>query len=176
MRNRLTVYLAKWLQVLADKHMQRKPSIIIGGDEDPYMLRWYCIPRNRALNIYLHKIVRSDDDRALHDHPWPSLSLTLSGGVTEQYWDVKRARERTRMFWFGDLIYRSASFRHRLIVDSKQPTITLFITGPRIRSWGFWCPNYGDARHAFGSHRFVPWRKFTTGPNGETIGKGCGET
>ena len=26
--------------------------------------------RNKIFNIYLHQIIRSDDDRALHDHPY----------------------------------------------------------------------------------------------------------
>ena len=37
-----------------------------------YLSRWHIIPRNRYFNIYLHKFVGSDDDRALHDHPWRS--------------------------------------------------------------------------------------------------------
>jgi hypothetical protein len=32
----------------------------------------------------LHHILRSDHDRALHDHPWPNASFVLSGG----YWEV----------------------------------------------------------------------------------------
>lgn len=40
----------------------------IGGHERPYLLRWFIIPRNRFFNIYLHKFLRSDDDRALLDH------------------------------------------------------------------------------------------------------------
>ncbi len=42
----------------------RKPDFIIGGPENPYLLRWYLIPQNRFFNVYLHKILRSDDDRA----------------------------------------------------------------------------------------------------------------
>ena len=41
-----------------------KPHFVIGGADDPYMLRWYLIPRNRRFNIYLHKFLRDDDDRA----------------------------------------------------------------------------------------------------------------
>jgi hypothetical protein len=33
-----------------------------------------------------------------------------------------------------------------------------------VREWGFHCPR-----------RWVHWRQFTAGPNGETVGKGCGE-
>lgn len=62
---------------------QRPPDLII-EPENPYMLRWHLIPRNRFFNIYLHKFLRSDDDRALHDHPWSwNLSLILKGEYIE---------------------------------------------------------------------------------------------
>lgn len=59
-----------------------QPHQIIPSADDPYLLRWYIIP----LNVYLHKFMRSDDDRALHDHPSDSprngvcrFPVTLSG-------------------------------------------------------------------------------------------------
>lgn len=48
---------------------RRPPDVVIGGDASPYMRRWWVIPRNRRFNVYLHHFLRSDDDRALHDHP-----------------------------------------------------------------------------------------------------------
>ena len=48
----------------------REPDFIIGGHEAPYLRRHWLIPRNRFFNIYVHEFLRSDDDRALHDHPW----------------------------------------------------------------------------------------------------------
>ena len=65
------------------KLLKREPDIKIGGSDDPYMLRWYIPPRNRWLNVYLHKFLRSDEDRANHDHPWPWLSLILKGAYLE---------------------------------------------------------------------------------------------
>jgi hypothetical protein len=50
--------------------VKRRPDFIIGGADNPYLLRWWIIPRNRWCNVYLHKILRDDDPRALHDHPW----------------------------------------------------------------------------------------------------------
>lgn len=59
---------------------KRWPDMVIGDNDNPYLLRWYVIPRNRIFNIYLHKFVRSDDDRALHDHPWSwNMSLIIKG-------------------------------------------------------------------------------------------------
>ena len=56
--------------------MTRAPDFVIGAD---YLRRWWVIPRNDSQNVYLHDIRKSDDDRALHDHPWPKG--TLPGGA-----------------------------------------------------------------------------------------------
>lgn len=61
----------------------RPADFIIGGAENPYIYRWWVIPRNTIFNIYLHKIVRDDDDRALHDHPWVNCSIILKGRYVE---------------------------------------------------------------------------------------------
>ena len=47
----------------------RRPDFIIGPEDNPYMRRWFIVPRNPYQNIYLHEVLRSDDDRAGHDHP-----------------------------------------------------------------------------------------------------------
>src|SRR6185369_13137745 len=96
-----------WLRRL----LSGKPHFVIGGHEDPYMLRWYLIPRNRRLNIYLHKFMRDDEDRALHDHPWWFISLVLRGAYTE----VTDAGETRREAW--SLAYRPATHRHRVVLD-----------------------------------------------------------
>ncbi len=66
------------------KALRRWPDRVIGKKENPYLLRWHLIPRNAIFNIYLHKFMRSDDDRALHDHPWSwNISLILRGEYIE---------------------------------------------------------------------------------------------
>lgn len=141
----------------------RAPDIEIGGSIDPYLRRWWLIPRNRWFNIYLHQFLRSDDDRALHDHPWWNLSVLLNGEYTEHTIDAGGVNRRA-VRKAGDFKLRLPSSAHRIELHSG-PCWTLFITGPRLREWGFHCPN--GWRH---------WKIFTSGPNGETIGRGCGET
>ena len=136
------------------KQPNREPDRYIGGRDDPYLLRWYLMPRNRWLNVYYHVFKRSDDDRALHDHPWVSLSLCLRGEATEI--DSQGARIITAGQWR----FRRAKYAHRMMLAGECHT--LFITGPRVREWGFWCPK--GWRH---------WQEFTSGKNGETIGRGC---
>lgn len=142
------------------KRDQREPDIIIGGHENPYLYRWYIIPRNRFFNIYLHLFFRSDDDRALHDHPWWSCSFILEGEYNEclsHAWEKERIVRRS----CGDVVWRKATSAHRIILIDGVPCWTLFITEPRLRKWGFHCP--GGWRH---------WREFTS-EDGKTIGPGC---
>lgn len=133
----------------------RKPDYVIGGDA-PYMRRWWVIPRNRFFNIYLHNIVRSDDPRALHDHPWWNLSILLKGKYLEHTPTGNHLRSRCSM------VLRRATAAHRieLIGDS---TWSLFLTGPVIRKWGFLCPQ---------GWRY--WKEFAVPTDsGNMVGKGC---
>lgn len=140
---------------------RRAPDVIIGGRSDPYLLRWHIIPRNPIFNVYLHYFMRSDDDRARHTHPWLwNLSILLRGLYRE---------------WFGDgagdfadrnaglfkLRWGAAPHRIELIAG---PCWTLFITGPRVREWGFLC-----------RQGFVHWRDFTADEDSGLVGKGCGD-
>jgi len=149
--------LKKWLFTL----FSGRPHFVIGGNEAPYMLRWFLIPRNPLCNIYLHKFLRSDEDRALHDHPWHFLSLILSGSYQEITENFITLRQR---FSIG---FRHASHRHRVVLldganNSPLSVWTLVITGPRIRDWGFWCPR-----------GFVGWKEFTATSDRGSVGKGC---
>lgn len=161
------------------KFLRRPPDFIIGTADNPYLLRWHLIPRNRWCNIYLHKFLRSDDDRALHDHPWPSCSIILKGGYVEHLPDGHAKHCKA-----GCITFRKAHQAHRveLLTDwwnshlihlktlkftrPYRPCWTLFITGPKVRQWGFHCPK--GWRH---------WREFCDVPTGEArgdeIGKGC---
>lgn len=136
--------------------MQSMPDFVIG---DPaYMERWWIVPRNEMQNVYLHRILRDDDDRALHDHPWDNVSLLLVGSYREITPDGAFIREP------GALIHRKATDSHRLELIDGKPAVSLFFTGPKLREWGFHCPN-----------GWVHWLDFTAGDNGQLVGKGCGE-
>lgn len=139
--------------------MRRKPDLQIGGAENPYLNRHYVIPRNPVFNIYVHQFIRDDDDRAEHDHPWLSLSWLMHGALREQI------RGTYRMITQGMWTFRTARAQHRLEVVYPRETWTLFITGWRMRDWGFHCPN-----------KWVHWKDFTDGANGEVVGRGCGES
>ncbi|HRI88100.1 MAG TPA: hypothetical protein PK869_07545 [Candidatus Hydrogenedentes bacterium] len=164
---------ARWLAVVVfwfvRRFVRREPDYLIGGAENPYMRRWWLLPRNRFFNVYLHHIVRDDDDRALHDHPWWSFSLMLAGALLEHYrrpsftgWhDTQRLRRLSQ----GAMTFRSARFAHRLSVMSGGGAWTLFITGPRIREWGFHCPQGWKHWKDFTGYRFSG--------DSSVVGPGC---
>ncbi len=152
------------------------PHFIVGDPANPYLHRWYIIPRNDWCCIYLHKFLRDDDDRAMHDHPWYSLSFLLRGRYLEQMDTVSMFGEpgvgkRMRSWgWFFKgmggfpIVFRRATHRHRVELLDGKPVWTLFITGPRVREWGFHCPG-----------RWVHWKDFVDSTNTGNIGRGCGE-
>lgn len=152
---------------LADFIIERgskKPvDLWIGGEEDPYVVRRHLIPRNFFFNIYLHNIKRSDDPRAPHDHRSFTISWILKGGYVEHlFW---RHYERVQKWrGAGDIVFRSPWTAHRLDLPNHpvEETWTVFITLPRLRTWGFWCRK-----------GWVPHEYFTAGPNGELVGRGC---
>lgn len=153
--------------------LARSPDFIVGQDAPggAYLRRWWLIPRNKVLNVYLHHFLRDDDDRALHDHPWIWCSLLLRGSYIEHTilaGGVHRRQVRTA----GSIKLSLPRRAHRieLISDWQNgqrrtqgaPCWTLFITGPRVREWGFLCPN-----------GWVPWQKFTAAGKPGEIGAGC---
>lgn len=147
----------KWFEKVA---ASREPDFIIGGKENPYMLRWWIIPRNKFFNIYLHRFLRSDDDRALHDHPWLNFSYLLEGSYTE--WGIAAGGvKHSRVALQGSWKFRRAKTAHRIELHAGS-CWSLFITGPVIREWGFHCPA-----------GWRKWQVFTSERDKGAIGRGC---
>ena len=140
------------------KHIIGRKPFCIGPDHDVYLRRWWVIPKNKWFNIYLHNFFRSDDDRALHDHPWWNVSILLRGEYKEH------TRQRIYLRRAPVVVFRSAVCAHRIELTTNGGSVwTLFITGPKIRDWGFLCPN--GWRH---------WSKFVSlRAGGNDIGPGC---
>lgn len=165
---RLPSFLVDRLADAAEAHISSRPAAeVIGPHEAPYMLRWFLIPKNRFFGIYLHLFLNSDDDRALHDHPWPTVSFVLTGGMWEVY--AKRGadprdidQQSTRYIERRNIVFRRAGWSHRIIMESGAKSITLFIAGPRVREWGFWCPK--GWKH---------WREYCASSDRGQIGQGC---
>jgi hypothetical protein len=125
---------------------------IVGLDGQLY-LRRYKILRTPWLKIYIHEIVRSDEDRALHDHPWNFTSIILKGSYVEVT-PIYRARCLA-----GAMITRKAEDAHRLEIPEGQTTWTLVFVGKKRREWGFatnvgWIPHYAYLDWKFGKGKW----------------------
>lgn len=136
-----------------------------------YMNRyWLLKPRRWTFGcaIRVHQILRSDNDRHLHDHPWPFATLILRGGYVEIL--QQHVLNRSELFdripcpeglelieWHsiagsaslylksfgrtcrpGRLIFHRATSRHRLILPPGRHAWTLFFMGPKRQTWGFY--------------------------------------
>jgi hypothetical protein len=144
------------MQAWAQQVMATPPDFVIGAD---YLRRWWIVPRNEGCNVYLHEICRSDDDRAMHDHPWDNTSYLLFGSYIEHTPSGRFMRME------GDVIQRRATDLHRLeVFEGDPPVVSLFITGPKVREWGFACPQ-----------GWVHWQDFCAPGDSSKVGRGCGE-
>lgn len=151
--------ISEWI---INRVTRRAPDFVIGSHENPYLLRWWILPRNRFLNVYVHRFLRSDDDRALHDHPWSNLSVLLRGRYLEHTIAAGGINVRHERVAPAFKFRPSGAHAHRLeLIDGE--CWTLFVTGPRYRQWGFHCPDRG----------WVPWQKFTAPNDSGAVGKGC---
>lgn len=108
-----------------------------GGRPSIYIRRFHII-RTRWFSVFIHKICRSDWARDLHDHPWDFRVLLLRGSYLEE-----TPNGKMHLWRAGDYLRRRATWRHRVHlaavgVAQPEPVWTLFITGKKRRSWGFW--------------------------------------
>jgi len=123
--------LAKWLK---SKGRHRMISRERDGEQQNYLERFYILSTN-YVGIYLHRFWADDDD-GLHDHPWNSISVLLSGSYLEEMPTVTKLRRPGNPLFY----IRSKKARHRITVpkDSKG-TWSLFIRfGLKRKKWGFY--------------------------------------
>lgn len=141
----------------------REPDQVIPGSGSTYLRRWFLVPKNRFFNVYLHQFLRSDDDRALHDHPWLfNASLLLLGEYVEHTIRAGGIAVR-KPLKAGSLKVRFGPAPHRIELltiadfvatqprnDTPVSCWTLFVTGPLVRPWGFHCRHGWVASRVFG--------------------------
>ncbi len=189
----------RWQDRLIARVTRRPPDFVIGGAERPYLRRWWLTPWRRFTerakhdsrrwirvlgkvsellpNAYLHQFLRSDDDRALHDHPWANVSILLRGSYIEHTISAGGIHHRNELSTGDWRIRLTGRLAHRVELltiaghvrtqpENREPLPcwTLFITGPRYRDWGFHCPDEG----------WIHWKRFTAVGDPGAIGKGCG--
>ena len=127
--------------------------IINGPDQTPYLERYHLFRLPFGYQVYPHRFVASDPGRGLHNHPWNrAVSLVLSG----QYEEIRMANARgnheihTRRIGAGHLNWIDGSVFHRINLIGNTESWTLFVHGPKSKSWGFL--QTSKQRHAFHDH------------------------
>lgn len=139
-------FIAKAIIEYAKKQEQHK-TIVMSSKE--YMRRYWIF--NKCINglgihkwipfsIRIHNIRLPDEQRHLHNHPFPARTIILRGGYKEEY-----ERGRYRMVGPGSTRFmNNHSYFHQISAiwsDSNYPeegVWTLFIHGKRSSlGWGF---------------------------------------
>jgi hypothetical protein len=159
-------------------HMSSPRVIYDREGKSPYLSRYYIIgrpymadgsepidrfgnpkpeaifPKTLGFAIYLHKFHRSDDDNALHNHPWEwARSLILAGGYSEERREPDRETVVRRTIRPGDWVKINADHFHRVDL-LEDDSWSFFIAGPKTSDWGFW------ERESGASGPTIPWREF----------------
>jgi len=124
-----------------------------------YMERWWIRKPKPGRNwtCRLHHILSSDNDRHLHDHPWPYVTIILRGG----YWETRPTAEKNwakdTVKWNGEfgpagswverkwrgpgsILIRKPNSYHQLTLPEGKTALTMFWMGPHTQHWGFMTP------------------------------------
>lgn len=113
-------------------------------DEDRNLPRYKWCP----WSFRLQYIMRADESELMHNHPWNAWSVILRGFYIEM-----RGGCLLRVLTRGKVNRLRHRDFHRIFSVSPDGCWTLFITGPKISSWGYFIP-WRD-KHAFDSARSV---------------------
>lgn len=109
-----------------------KHKLIVNCEKQGYLHRWYIIKTN-LLGIFIHQFIRSDEDRAVHDHPWNFIVIPLYRGYNEYSDKGKR-----RVYPILGTRFRFATYKHRVDLIDNKSAWSLFIRFKKVRDWGFW--------------------------------------
>lgn len=135
-----------------------------GGDT--YMVR-YILAGTPWGDVKVHHILRPDQARDLHDHPWPFLAVILRGGYTEQRpWLRPDGQPMARHYRTGEGLllkirrrpghayFARSTYTHR-IDELHGDCWSLVLSGRRCRAWGFWR-----------SGEWIHWKTYVTADAG----------
>jgi hypothetical protein len=133
---------------------------VISGHDGPYLTRHKIFgwmpgdERTWPVSVYLHRFHRPDEDRdAPHSHPWKwAVALVLAGGYTERrLYGTSGGALVSKLRRLGPLSVNVIRADDYHVVEQLHgdETWTLFVVGPRVKTWFFWVANRGP----------VPWKQ-----------------
>lgn len=142
------------------RHAQRAPyTHIMSADGTAcYMGRWWLFnpyPASGAAkrfgwgwlpSVRIHHIMREDQDRDLHDHPWNARTIVLRGDYTERRLGTGQTVFTRMRGYTGRLLFGQY---HQIVAVSDGGVWTCFITWKYRGVWGF----------LVDGHK-VPWREY----------------
>jgi hypothetical protein len=103
--------------------------------------RRYRLIQTKWFAVYIHQILRSDQDRDMHDHPWNFTSVILEGAYREaSSYPPLFDKVYVRDYYSGDVIEHKAEDAHKLTLVSDQVWTLVFVSG-RERVWGYQTPS-----------------------------------
>lgn len=117
-----------------------------------YMDRFWLTPdpkgsTTQKLSARVHVIHRADVDDHMHDHPAESISIILDSGYIERVpLDQDQDPSLDSHYYVdhfrnpGDVVYRRAQDRHKIVRLLNGPCTTVFCMGPKEQEWGFYTP------------------------------------
>jgi hypothetical protein len=99
--------------------------------------RRYRLFKVPMLAVYVHHILRSDEDDHLHSHPWSYISFILEGAYKEDYtYPPFNTRVRQQNYYSGDVVYHHATDTHKIKLISDQ-VWSLVLTWGRPHPWSY---------------------------------------
>ncbi|MHB8407858.1 MAG: hypothetical protein ACYDHY_07045 [Acidiferrobacterales bacterium] len=125
----------------------------VNGEKVVYLRRWF-ISQGPKGSVYLHRILRSDDDPDPHDHPWDFKTFIIKGGYDDvQYTFAEKVVHElegtttihpARRFYLGkervrpgQFLFRPAEHCHQVKLRNDKPAWTLVFLGLKRRDWCF---------------------------------------
>lgn len=106
--------------------------------------RRYRLLRTPWFNIYIHNILKSDEDSDPHDHPWGFIAFMFWGSYLEEwlgayedyrYWAGAELRQDIRSF--GSVYYHPAKDFHKITLKSPSVWTLVFASGRKRPGWGY---------------------------------------
>lgn len=112
------------------------PAKTIGNPanpDGPLLVRYFLRGESGgdAPKVFIHHLLRSDEDRAFHDHPWDFTTFLLTGRY------IEHTPHGDTYYAAPAVLQRKAEHKHWLELPDG-PMWTMLLVGHRRREWGFW--------------------------------------
>ena len=110
----------------------RAHDVPFNAPPEEVLLRRWRIVQTPLFGVYLHRHIRPDWFRDMHDHPYSFVTWVLRGAYRE---NRIAAKPLTWRQW--SVHYMRAEWPHSILELTEVPTWTLMFVGRRRRDWGF---------------------------------------